>query len=201
MDEILSYYKSVPPFTRYFMTAVFIASFGMTYSMISPYWLILDFSKVFKKLHFWRLLTTFVFAGKFSQSFLFTMIMMYFTIRRCEEYFKTKYADFMVLVLFNMTAVCFYAFLYGDYMVLHEPFVFSLMYVWCKLEPDQMISLWGFPVKSSNLPWVLIVLSILTAGDPFKDLIGIAAGHTYIFLKMILPQSHRYELLRTPLMF
>ena len=55
------------------------------------------------------------------------------------------------------------------------------------MEPDAMVSLWGCPVKASNLPWVLLMMSLLTGGDPFKDLIGIAAGHTFIYLKLILP--------------
>lgn len=29
-------------------------------------------------------------------------------------------------------------------------------------------------------------------------MIGIAAGHTYIYLKIILPQSHGYNVLKTP---
>lgn len=66
-------------------------------------------------------------------------------------------------------------------------FVFSIMYVWCKNEPDLTISIWGFPVKSANLPWVLVLMSVLTGGDPFADLIGIAAGHTYVYLKNVLP--------------
>jgi hypothetical protein len=124
--------------------------------------------------------------------------MMYFTLRRCEEFFKTRYPDFTVLIIFNMFAVALISFLYGDYLALNASFVFSLMYVWCKLEPDSQVSIWGFPVKSANLPWVLLALSILTGGDPFKDLIGIAAGHSYIYLKMILPVSHGYNLLKTP---
>ena len=64
-----------------------------------------------------------------------------------------------------------------------------------------MVNLWGCPVKASNLPWVLIALSLLTGGDIFKDLIGIAAGHTYIYLKLILPLSHGYNLLKTPRIF
>lgn len=79
-------------------------------------------------------------------------------------------------------------------------FTFSILYVYCKLEPDGMISLWGFPVKTGNLPWVLLVFSILTGGDPFHDLIGIAAGHTYWYLKFDLPVSHGYNLLKTPKM-
>lgn len=41
-------------------------------------------------------------------------------------------------------------------------------------------------------------MSILTGGSPFDDLIGIGAGHTYIYLKMVLPQSHGYDWLKTP---
>ena len=83
-------------------------------------------------------------------------------------------------------------------MVLMSSFVFSVLYVWCKNEPDKQVSIWGFPVQSGNLPWALLVMSILTGGSPFDDLIGIAAGHTYIFLKMTLPVSHGYDLLKTP---
>jgi len=75
------------------------------------------------------------------------------------------------------------------------------MYVWCKLQPDMQVSIWGFPVKSGNLPWVLLGMSILTGGDPFKDLIGIASGHTYIYIKTILPLSHGYNMLKTPKLF
>ena len=86
-------------------------------------------------------------------------------------------------------------------MVLMNPFVFSVLYVWCKNEPDRQVSLWGIPVSSGNLPWALLVFSVLTGGSPFNDLIGIAAGHTYIFLKMTLPVTHGYDLLKTPKFF
>lgn len=77
-------------------------------------------------------------------------------------------------------------------------FTFSVLYVWCKNEPDRQVSLWGIPVQTGNLPWALLVMSILTGGSPFNDLIGIAVGHTYIFLKMTLPNSHGYDLIKTP---
>ena len=79
-----------------------------------------------------------------------------------------------------------------------EAFKFSVLYVFCKIEPDRPMSIWGFPVTSGNLPWVLVAFSILSGGDPFSNLIGIAAGHTYIFLKLTLPASHGHNLLKTP---
>jgi hypothetical protein len=66
MSEIAAFYKSIPPFTRYFMTGVFALSFAMTYKIMSPYSMLLDFPSVFKKLQIWRLFTTFLFAGPFS---------------------------------------------------------------------------------------------------------------------------------------
>lgn len=118
MSEIKQAYMEVPPFTRYFITAVFCTSFGLTYRLLNPYLLLLE-PNVIKKLQLWRFLTTFIFAGSFSQSFLFSMIMMYFTCRRIEDHFKGKQADFAVLILFNMFACLFYSMIYGDYMILH----------------------------------------------------------------------------------
>ena len=39
---------------------------------------------------------------------------------------------------------------------------------------------------------------LFTGGDPFNDLIGVAAGHCYVYLKEVLPDSHGYDLLKTP---
>ena len=47
MNDIKEAYFSVPPISRYYMTAVFVLSFSMTYKILSPYSLILDFEAVF----------------------------------------------------------------------------------------------------------------------------------------------------------
>lgn len=194
-------YMEIPPFTRYFMTATFVLSFGMTYKLINPYYLLLDFELVFKKFHIWRLLTPFMFAGPFSQSFLFSLVMTYFMLVRTESLFKTKYADFMTLCVFLMTAVTLFSWIHGSHMVLHDQFIFALMYVWCKMEPNTTVQLYFLPVQSANLPWVLLAISILSGGDPIKDLIGIAAGHSFVYLKMVLPNTHGYKFLETPEIF
>jgi len=41
---------------------------------------------------------------------------------------------------------------------------------------------------------------LFTGGNPLNDLIGVAAGHTYVFLKTILPDSHGYKMIETPSM-
>ena len=67
MTDFMQAFMEVPPFTRYFLTATFLLSFGMTYKLLNPYYLILDFEMVIWKLNVWRLITPFLFAGPFSQ--------------------------------------------------------------------------------------------------------------------------------------
>ena len=136
MSDLSSYYNSIPPFTRYFVTAVFASSFAMTYKILSPYSFILDYQLLFKKLHLWRFFTTFLFAGPFNPNFIFTMLTCYFSLVRCEEYFKGKAAKFMTLVVFLMVTVALYAAIYGNSMVLHGSFVSAMMYTWCKHDPN-----------------------------------------------------------------
>ena len=170
----------------------------MSFSLINPYYLLLDFNLVFKKFQVWRIITAFLFAGRFSQSFLFTMMMIYFTMKQCEEYFKTKKPEFAVLILFNMLTVTLISYLWGDYMVLNHQFVSSIMYVWCKLQPESVVLIWGYPCQAGMVPWVYVGLNIIMGGDPFKELIGIAAGHLYIYLKVVLPLTKGYNPLKTP---
>ena len=102
------------------------------------------------------------------------------------------------MMLFNAVFALLVAYLANDYVVMQSPFIFSLIYVWSKKVPDAMMSIWGFPVQSVHLPWVLMGFHLFTGGNPFNDLIGVVVGHTYIFLKTILPGTHGYDLLKTP---
>jgi Der1-like family len=89
--------------------------------------------------------------------------------------------------------------------------VYAMLYIYCKREPLLMVSfLFGFKFKSkkydfliqtkdANFPWVLVIYELLTGASIERTLIGIAAGHTYIVLKDILPNSqYRYNFLQTP---
>ena len=44
----------------------------------------------------------------------------------------------------------------------------------------------------------MIAFHLFTGGNPFSDLVGVAAGHTYYYAKHVLPESHGYNLLKTP---
>ena len=73
------------------------------------------------------------------------------------------------------------------------------MYVWCKLEPDVNVRLWFVDVKSEMLPFAMLLLSVITAGDVFSDLIGIAVGHLFFFIRHVMPETHGKHFLKTPM--
>ena len=52
--------------------------------------------------------------------------------------------------------------------------------------------------KGAYLPWVLLGYTVITGGSIVSELLGLASGHLYIILKDIVPNSHGYNLLRTP---
>jgi len=84
-----------------------------------------------------------------------------------------------------------------------KPFVFACLYIWCKKEPLERIQfMFGFVFEAAYLPWALMGYTLITGGSVFLNLIGVAAGHLYIFLKDILPNTpYKYNLLRTPKWF
>ena len=72
--------------------------------------------------------------------------MMYFMLIRTETFFKNRYPDFACMVAFLMFATMVFSWIYGSHFIMHEPFIFAMMYVWCKLEPEVMVQLYFIPV-------------------------------------------------------
>ena len=136
MDSFKQFVMQIPPVTRFFCGFTLLLSFVMTYQIISPYALLLDFSLVFGKFHIWRLITTFFFLGPFSMGFLFGMMMVYYSVSSIEAYFENRQADLGVMLVFNALAVMFVAFLANNFSVLQSPYIFSIIYVWSKFVPD-----------------------------------------------------------------
>lgn len=85
--------------------------------------------------------------------------------------------------------------------------LFCLMYINSKRNPDIIVSVWGFNVKSifffnliidAYVPFVFLGLSLITGGDIVCDIMGIISGHIYYFVKDIIPLQYKYDLLITP---
>lgn len=81
-----------------------------------------------------------------------------------------------------------------------DPMVMSVLYVWCQLNKDVVVTFWfGTRFKAMYLPWVLLAFNLIIAGGGMMELMGIIVGHLYFFLTIKYPQDFGgATLLQTP---
>ena len=95
-------------------------------------------------------------------------------------------------------------------MLLIAPFTGTLMlshslcsmvlYVWARRNQHMRMSLFGlFNFNAPYFPWVMLLISVVLGASPWRDLLGIGAGHIYFYCDDVLPRiigGRRY--LRAP---
>jgi hypothetical protein len=108
-------------------------------------------------------------------------------------------ADFLVMLIVSGAALL----VMGAFMgmpFLGMGLVFSIVYVWAKENADQevnfVMNLAKF--KAFYLPWAYVGLAMLMGQSPVPHLMGIAAGHFYVFLDKIVPVQYNRTVLWTP---
>lgn len=77
MNNFEAWYKSIPVITRTYLTLAAITSAAVTFELLSPLNLYLNFFLAFKKMELWRLITNFVFLDKFGINFIFHVYFLY----------------------------------------------------------------------------------------------------------------------------
>ncbi|KAH7947404.1 hypothetical protein HPB52_011652 [Rhipicephalus sanguineus] len=76
------------------------------------------------------------------------------------------------------------------FQLLMDPMVLSVLYVWCQLNKDVIVTFWfGTQFKAIYLPWVLLAFNMIISGGGLYELIGILVGHLYFFLMFKYPQE------------
>lgn len=150
-DNITKAFMKIPPFTRYYLSLVTLTSFLITYQVLSivPY-MTFDYTDAIFKLQIWRLFTNFLIVGKFSFGFLFFMLLMYQQISIMEKRAieSKKYSEFIMLLFYLACILLLINLIYPNKVYLSNEFLFSLIYIDSKRDPDKTVSLWGFVMKS-----------------------------------------------------
>lgn len=191
MSDLGDWFRSVPFFTRYW----FAGTIGFTligrFGLVNPRNLVL-FLEPLKRFQIWRLVTCVLYypiqQGGFH--YLINLYFLYNYSRRLEEStFQGKPADYLFLLLFNWTC-CVILGLIVELPLLMDPMVLSVLYIWCQLNKDAIVSFWfGTRFKAMYLPWVLLGFNLVMSGGGIMELLGILVGHLYYFLMFKYPQE------------
>lgn len=88
---------------------------------------------------------------------------------------------------------------FGGYLTLYESFAFAIMYIFCRKHPNQQFNvLFILRLKALYFPWFYLFFRLITDHGLTNLLVGLVAGHAYIYLKEILPLSSHKHYLETP---
>lgn len=201
VNPLEQWYHEVPPITKYYTIFTAIVALSLQFKYLKPDQLYYHPDLVFYKGQLWRLFFTFIYFGNFGIDFIFHTVFMMRYFRSLEEgWYRDRKADFFFLIFFG----CLSLILIGPpcgMVFLGPPLVFMMVYIWGRRNPHLMMSFLGlFTFTAPYLPWVLLGFSLLISKSfPLGDLVGIIVGHMYYFLEDVLPRTHGYRPLKTPL--
>lgn len=100
------WYAEIPIVTRTFLTLSTITALAVTFDLLSPLSLYLNYGLVFGEGQVWRLGTSFLFFDRISVNFVFHVYFLYFYCRRLEEHsFHGRGADFLYMMLLGATSM------------------------------------------------------------------------------------------------
>ncbi|XP_013138262.1 PREDICTED: derlin-1 [Papilio polytes] len=202
MSEFKDWYYSVPFFTRYWLSFTIILSLVGRFGIINYYNLVLDFYPFINQFQIWRPLTALFFypiGPGTGFHFLINCYFLYNYSQRLETgIFAGKPADYFYMLLFNW-ACCVVIGILVNLPILMDPMVLSVLYVWCQLNKDVIVSFWfGTRFKAMYLPWVLLAFNLVLSGGGMMELLGILIGHVAFFLLFKYPQEFGGPALLTP---
>ena len=189
--EVEEWWNSIPIITKTWLTLAFATAVAVTFELVSPLRLYLDFNLAFNRGQWWRLLTTFIFFDKLGVGFFFHAHFLYFYCRRLEEHFYLRRTgDFLFSLLVAAGALMAIA-PYFDMMFLSSPMVMVVLYLWARRFPMELLQIYGLvTVTSAYLPYFLTFLTYMMAGydHALMDVLAICIGHCIWYLADVLPQ-------------
>jgi len=193
MGDISQFFNSLPPMTRYWFGGTVAFSLLGRFGILQPAWLVLISEKFFSDFQIWRPFTALLYYPITPSSgfhFLMNLYFLYnYSLKLETGVFIGRPADYLFMLLFCWLAIVTISLL-GSIMVLMDLMVIAILYVWCQLNQDMIVSFWfGTQFKAMYLPWVLLAFNVIVGGGGMMELAGILVGHLYFFLAFKYPQD------------
>ncbi|KAB7495933.1 Derlin-1 [Armadillidium nasatum] len=183
MGDIGTWFSTLPTMTKYWFGGTIAVSLMGRFGLLNPHWLILHYGFIY---NFHLLPYSFYYPINPATGFHF-LINLYFlynySLRLETGMFAGRPADYLFMLLFMWTC-CVIVGLLAGFMVLMDAMVISVLYIWCQLNKDMIVSFWfGTQFKAIGM----------------VELAGILIGHFYYFLAIKYPQDFGgVTLIQTP---
>ena len=192
------WFRDIPIMTKILIVSTLLTATVSSFKLMNPMLFIFHWGMIYSKFEIWRFFTAFLFAGNFSFPFAMHVYMLYQNSIRYEANpyntgARGTSSDYLWMLLLTMIPICGLAYLF-DIVILSEPLLYVIMYVWSRREPEAQANIFGFKFQSIYLPWVYIALRVLMGNSIVAPLIGIASGKKTVLLYPIILLTHSFLL-------
>ncbi|XP_065286046.1 derlin-1-like [Dermacentor albipictus] len=177
MTDITDWLISLPVFTRCWFGLSVLFPILSRLGLVDPQYLVLSYVDFVKGLQIWRPVTAmFIYPVNFHYLENLYILCTYSTPLE-TGHFGGHPAHYLFMLLFNWICIVIVALLL-DLLLLMDPMVLSVLYVWCQLHENVIVNFWfGTQFRAIYIPWVLFVLNLMISGGGLYELIGILVGH------------------------
>jgi Derlin-2/3 len=188
VDMIKDLYVKTPPMTRIFVlssVSVTVLSFLFNNNKW-PSWLHFDWPAILFGQQIWRLFSGFIYFGAFDVFYPLTMQFVWQHMSQLEKMNYNQPEEFLLMTLFGASAlIILYTLLGISTRYLGHNLATYFVYIWARLFEGMDVSFMDlFVLKSELLPWFFCAQTFLLDQEfPIADLLGIAVGHVYHYLK------------------
>lgn len=196
-----TWYKSLPPLTRFILTVTFLVTLTATFGLFNPRYIILDWTLVYRKFQVWRLFTDYFFSGAFGINWLMHIYFLVSFSSKLEvnEMFTASpgaYLYFLVFQCLFIDVLSLVLFWPTGKPVMAKALSFATVYYWSRKEPYSPVGLWGFQIQAYQFPFALLFLDLVMGNSIWSGAMGLTSGHIYYFLKDVLPQENGMDFLK-----
>jgi len=194
MTDIGSWFKSLPFFTRHWFALSIAIPLLSRFGLLNPGYLVLEYSAFIHRFQIWRPITAlfyFPLGPNTAFAYLLNLYFLYnYSVRLETGLFAGRPADYCFLLLFNWLSLVVLGLAFKVWFLM-EPMILSVLYLWCQINKDTVVSFWfGTQFKAIYLPWVLFGFNFILKGGGFEEFLGILVGHLYYFLMYSYPLDY-----------
>ena len=202
MQTVIDLFLRVPPITRTSLLLSVALSVAVSLELVSPLKLYFNWSLIYQKHQYWRLLTSIFYRGELSPHTIFDYyICLRYSCQLESQDFRSKPADFIVFFLFGSLSFLFFGYYLGlQFLSTCESAMF--LYYWARKNPNYLVNFFDvFVFRSCFMPYFIILLTFLLGYDTRMNLIGTFTGHLYYYLEDIVPnlrETQDFRVLKPP---
>lgn len=197
--ELETFVRDLKPFSKIFIFGSLVVSILLMMKILSANWFVLFVPA--DLLNPLKYISSIFLMGKLSMNNIMELLFFYYTANSLEKtYLPQRYGEFLYMLgfVFIGNHLIMIPLSWNGFLIVRKALTLSLTYIFCRKFPNTKITVF-FIIKLKAIYFIWFQLFMTVMEERFiYSLSALLVGHSYYFIKDILPVTHRIHWLSTP---